>query len=116
MPPAAEIKLLRAMQDSLAKRTRLFAERASELDVTTRSQRLAEIAVRQQRIVELGSKIAEKISPKESGPTVTPPVPPVVPPVVPPAMPPSVPPAIPPSAPRPGLSAGNSLDSRRGVR
>lgn len=120
VPPAAEIKLLRAMQDSLAKRTRLFAERASELDVTTRSQRLAEIAVRQQRIVELGSKIAEKISPKESGPTVTPPVPPVVPPVVPPAIPPSVPPsvppAIPPSAPRPGLSAGNSLDSRRGVR
>jgi len=120
VPPAAEIKLLRAMQDSLAKRTRLFAERASELDVTTRSQRLAEIAVRQQRIVELGSKIAEKISPKESGPTVTPPVPPVVPPVVPPAIPPSVPPsvppAIPPSAPRAGLSAGNSLDSRRGVR
>ena len=119
VPPAAEIKLLRAMQDSLAKRTRLFAERASELDVTTRSQRLAEIAVRQQRIVELGSKIAEKISPKESGPTVTPPVPPVVPPVVPPAIPPSVPPsvpqAIPPSAPRPGLSVGNSLDSRRGV-
>lgn len=104
VPPAAEIKLLRAMQDSLAKRTRLFAERASELDVTTRSQRLAEIAVRQQRIVELGSKIAEKISPKESGPTITPPVPP------------SVPPSIPPSAPRPGLSAGNSLDSRRGVR
>jgi hypothetical protein len=104
VPPAAEIKLLRAMQDSLAKRTRLFAERASELDVTTRSQRLAEIAVRQQRIVELGSKIAEKISPKESGPTVTPPVPPVVPP------------AVPPSAPRPGLSVGNSLDSRRGVQ
>lgn len=112
VPPAAEIKLLRAMQDSLAKRTRLFAERASELDVTTRSQRLAEIAVRQQRIVELGSKIAEKISPKESGPTVTPPVPPVVPPAVPPAVPPSVP----PSAPRPGLSVGNSLDSRRGVQ
>ncbi len=104
VPPAAEIKLLRAMQDSLAKRTRLFAERASELDVTTRSQRLAEIAVRQQRIVELGSKIAEKISPKESGPTITPPVPP------------SVPPSIPPSAPHPGLSAENSLDSRRGVR
>ncbi|MEI7877083.1 MAG: hypothetical protein WCI96_04075, partial [Planctomycetota bacterium] len=100
VPPAAEIKLLRAMQDSLAKRTRLFAERASELDVTTRSQRLAEIAVRQQRIVELGSKIAEKISPKESGPTITPPVPPVVPP--------AVPPAVPPSAPRAGLSAGNS--------
>lgn len=116
VPPAAEIKLLRAMQDSLAKRTRLFAERASELDVTTRSQRLAEIAVRQQRIVELGSKIAEKISPKESGPTITPPVPPVVPPVVPPTIPPSVPPAIPPSAPHLGLSAGNSWDSRRGVR
>jgi hypothetical protein len=68
VPPAAEIKLLRSMQDSLAKRTRALDENSSALDVTTRAQRLAEIAARQQRILELGSKIAEKIGPKKALP------------------------------------------------
>jgi len=73
VPPAAEVKLLRAMQDSLAKRTRAFAEGAAQLDAVVRAQRLAEIAARQQRILELGQKIADKIAPKRDGPVVTPP-------------------------------------------
>ena len=73
VPPAAEIKLLRTMQESLAKRTRSFAEGAAQLDVTTRAQKLAEIAARQQRILELGSKIADKIAPKQqNGATMRP--------------------------------------------
>lgn len=73
-PPDAEIKLLRSMQDSLAKKTRAFAERAETMDPVKRAQRLGELAARQQRILELGSKIAEKLSkdPAEA-PTVTPP-------------------------------------------
>jgi hypothetical protein len=77
VPPAAEVKLLRAMQDSLAKRTRAFADEAAQLDPTVRAQRLAEIAARQQRILELGQKIADKIAPKGgsggNGPDVVPP-------------------------------------------
>lgn len=77
VPPAAEVKLLRAMQDSLAKRTRAFADEAAQLDPTVRAQRLAEIAARQQRILELGQKIADKIAPKGgsagNGPAAVPP-------------------------------------------
>ena len=74
VPPASEIKLLRSMQDTLAKRTRMLDEQAATLDPTTRAQRLAELAAKQQRILELGSKIAEKIAPKQQGgPTIRPP-------------------------------------------
>jgi hypothetical protein len=41
------------------------------LDPVVRSQRLAELAAKQQRIVELGSKIAEKLG-SGRGPTVEP--------------------------------------------
>jgi hypothetical protein len=61
VPPVAEVKLLRSMQDSLARRTRALDEAASSIDAVERAQRLGEIAARQQRILELGSKLAEKI-------------------------------------------------------
>ncbi|MEY2714079.1 MAG: hypothetical protein RIT24_422 [Planctomycetota bacterium] len=70
MPPAAEIKLLRAMQDSLAKKTRAFAERAEGMDPVARAQKLGELAARQQRILELGSKIAEKLNTNGGGPAI----------------------------------------------
>ena len=72
VPPSAEVKLLRAMQDSLAKRTRAFDERAATLDPVARAQQLAELAARQQRIVELGQRIAEKIAPRSQAPAVKP--------------------------------------------
>lgn len=61
VPPVAEVKLLRSMQESLAKRTRALDESGASIDAVSRAQRLGEIAARQQRILELGSKLAEKI-------------------------------------------------------
>ena len=61
VPPVAEVKLLRSMQDSVARRTRALDESASSLTPVERAQRLGAIAARQQRILELGSKLAEKI-------------------------------------------------------
>ena len=61
VPPVAEVKLLRSMQDSLARRTRALDEAASSMTPVERAQRLGAIAARQQRILELGSKLAEKI-------------------------------------------------------
>ena len=57
----AEVKLLRSMQESLAKRTRALDESGASIDPVSRAQRLGEIAARQQRVLELGSKLAEKI-------------------------------------------------------
>ena len=67
IPPVAEIKILRSMQESLMKRTRRFSESAATLDPVTRAQQLAEIVARQQRIVELGTRIAEKLGTSTSG-------------------------------------------------
>ena len=67
IPPVAEIKILRSMQESLTKRTRRFSESAATLDPVVRAQQLAELAVRQQRIVELGTRIAEKLGTSTSG-------------------------------------------------
>lgn len=67
IPPIAEIKILRSMQESLMKRTRRFSESAATLDPVARAQQLAEIAARQQRIVELGTRIAEKLGTSTSG-------------------------------------------------
>lgn len=69
VPPVAEIRILKGLQESLARQTRRFAEGASALDAVTRSQRLAELAAKQQRIVELGSKIADKIGSNRSAET-----------------------------------------------
>ncbi len=84
VPPEAEIRLLRAMQESLAKRTRSFAELSESLGPVTSAQRLAEIAMRQQRVLDLATKLAEKLAPRKSpatmkpstGPEEAPPVPP----------------------------------------
>ncbi|MFM2164345.1 MAG: hypothetical protein RL325_782 [Planctomycetota bacterium] len=72
MPPDAEIKLLRAMQDALARKTRAFGERAESMDAVARAQKVAELAARQQRILELGAKVAEKLRQDSGGPTVAP--------------------------------------------
>jgi hypothetical protein len=61
IPPVAEVKLLRSMQESLARRTRSLDESSASLDPVERSQRIGELAARQERILELGSRIAEKI-------------------------------------------------------
>lgn len=61
IPPVAEVKLLRSMQESLARRTRALDESAASLESIARSQRIGELAARQQRILELASKLAEKI-------------------------------------------------------
>jgi hypothetical protein len=72
IPPAAEIKLLRAMQESLAKRTRALAEQSDALDAVARAQAIAELAARQERILELAVKIADKIRPPTGGPEMRP--------------------------------------------
>ncbi|MGA1223107.1 MAG: hypothetical protein ACO31E_00910 [Phycisphaerales bacterium] len=71
VPPAAEIKLLRAMQESLARRTRALAEEGASLDAIERATRLSELAARQERILELAQKIADKINPGQEAPAVT---------------------------------------------
>jgi hypothetical protein len=68
VPPVAEIKLLRAMQESLAKRTRAASESLESLDGAARLSLIAELAARQQRILELGASLARKISRSDSGP------------------------------------------------
>lgn len=81
IPAAAEVRLLKSMQEALARQTRTFDAEASRLDATTRAQRIAELAARQQRILEVGTALAEKIkpgsgaapmSPSDAGPTVAP--------------------------------------------
>ncbi|MFM7259584.1 MAG: hypothetical protein ACKO3W_03170, partial [bacterium] len=67
VPPVAEIKILRSMQESLMKRTRRFSESSGSLDSVARAQQLAEIAARQQRIVELGTRVAEKLGASSGG-------------------------------------------------
>ena len=71
IPPVAEIKILRSMQRSLAQRTRAFAEQSAVLDPVARAQQVANLAAKQQRIVELGQKIADKIAPS-GNPTFVP--------------------------------------------
>ncbi|MFM1821997.1 MAG: hypothetical protein RI967_263 [Planctomycetota bacterium] len=65
VPPVAEIKILRGMQESLMRRTRLLDELGDSLTTDERARRLAEIAMKQERIVDLGQKIADKIAPKD---------------------------------------------------
>lgn len=72
VPPVAEVKLLRSMQDSLARRTRALDDASAAMDPVERAQRLGEIAARQQRILELGSKLAEKIRTGGGGPSPRP--------------------------------------------
>jgi hypothetical protein len=76
VPPAAEVKLLRSMQQSIARRTRELDESSGSIDPVQKAQLLGEIAARQARILELGSKLADKISggtPSPSGaPTIEP--------------------------------------------
>ena len=69
VPPAAEVKLLRSMQDALAKRTRSLDEGTAALGPSERVLRLEELAAKQRRILELGSKLAEKIRGGSSAPT-----------------------------------------------
>ena len=64
VPPVAEIKILRGMQESLMKRTRLLDEIGDSITMDERARRIAEIAMKQERIVDLGQKIADKIAPK----------------------------------------------------
>ncbi len=71
IPPIAEIKILRAMQQSLAQRTRAMAEQSAQLDSVARAQQVANLAAKQQRIVELGQKIADKLAPP-GNPTLAP--------------------------------------------
>jgi hypothetical protein len=61
VPAAAEIKLLKSMQESLARQTRAFDAASATMDPVARAQRLAELAARQMRIMEVGAKIADKI-------------------------------------------------------
>lgn len=72
VPPLAEIKMLRSMQESLAKRTRAVAESTNGLDPAARLGVIAELAARQQRIVELGSNLARKIAGGSEAGTVKP--------------------------------------------
>jgi hypothetical protein len=72
IPPVAEVKLLRSMQDAIARRTRALDESSATMDPVTRAQLLGEIAAKQARILELGSKLAEKIRGGAGTPGVTP--------------------------------------------
>lgn len=66
VPAAAEIKLLKSMQEALARQTRAFDATAAAMDPVARAQRLAELAARQLRIMEVGVKIADKIRSDDS--------------------------------------------------
>lgn len=65
VPPVAEIKILRGMQESLMRRTRVLDELGDSIPADERLRRVAEIARKQERIVDLGQKIADKIAPKD---------------------------------------------------
>jgi hypothetical protein len=67
VPPIAEIKILRSMQRALAERTKAVAEQATSRSETELRQAVAELAARQQRIIELATKIAEKLGAQPSG-------------------------------------------------
>jgi hypothetical protein len=61
VPPVAEVKMLRSLQAGLARRTRELDESGLPQDSVSRVTRLAEIAARQQRVLELATRLAEKI-------------------------------------------------------
>jgi uncharacterized membrane protein YccC len=61
VPAAAEIKLLKSMQEALARQTRALDAASASMDPVALAQRLAELAARQMRIMEVGAKIADKI-------------------------------------------------------
>ncbi len=64
VPPVAEIKILLGMQAALMKRTRLLDEAGSSMTEEERLRRTAEVAMKQERILDLGERIAEKIAPR----------------------------------------------------
>jgi hypothetical protein len=73
IPSSAEVKLLRSMQASLMQRTRVLDESGLEARSPARAEELSAIAARQARILELGSRLAERIRGRNAPPTIIPP-------------------------------------------
>jgi len=73
IPSSAEVKMLRSMQASLMRRTRALDESGLEAQSAARAEELAAIAARQTRILELGSRLAERIRGRNAPPTIIPP-------------------------------------------
>lgn len=73
IPSSAEVKMLRSMQASLMQRTRALDESGLEVQSVARAEELSAIAARQARILELGSRLAERIRGRNAPPTIIPP-------------------------------------------
>jgi hypothetical protein len=61
------------MQASLMQRTRALDESGLEVQSVARAEELSAIAARQARILELGSRLAERIRGRNAPPTIIPP-------------------------------------------
>jgi hypothetical protein len=61
------------MQASLMQRTRVLDESGLEARSPARAEELSAIAARQARILELGSRLAERIRGRNAPPTIIPP-------------------------------------------
>ena len=73
IPSSAEVKMLRSMQSSLIRRTRALDESGLGAQSAARAEEISAIAARQARILELGSRLAERIRGRNGPPTIIPP-------------------------------------------
>lgn len=68
VPPLAELKLLRGLQEQIYSETRTLNE-ASGLDDAARRQRLRDLSRQQQSLLELGQRLLEALQQQQGGPT-----------------------------------------------
>jgi len=59
VPPIAQLKLLRGLQESVYRSTRLLDESGAALDEASRSTRLDELGAAQKELTDLGQKLIE---------------------------------------------------------
>lgn len=76
VPPIAQLKLLRSLQDAVYRSTRLLDERGADLDAADRSGRIEELGRAQRELTDLGRRLIEEMSQRAGGegrPTPPPP-------------------------------------------
>jgi len=69
VPPIAQLKLLRSLQDAVYRATRLLDETGASLDEGDRSMRLEELGTAQRELSELGQRLIEAMSEQAGGGT-----------------------------------------------
>lgn len=67
VPPIAQLKLLRSLQDAVYRSTRLLDERGGDLGAADRSGRIDELGRAQRELTDLGRRLIEEMSQRAGG-------------------------------------------------